>query len=333
MMRYVKPLPEYVKETLKEMHKNHPKSRARMRAHIILLSAEGYQIDEIANIYQIKRDTVCRCLTNWESQGLVGLLDKPKSGRPRVLTPEEEERACELIETDQRNSKKAQVCLEQETGKTISQWTFKRTLKRAGLRWKRMRRSLKKKQDPDRFAQGKKEIAQFKEQEERGEIGLYYFDESGVSTIPEVPYGWQPEGETFEMSSLRSKRINILGFCNRHNDFYYEIVEGWVKSEQVIDCFDSFADRLSKPTVVIVDNASIHTSKKFKAKCAQWATKGLTVYYLPTYSPELNLIEILWRFLKYHWMPLSAYENYKKLKECLIGILSNIGEKYSISFA
>ena len=143
-MRFIPYLSEFSRETLAEMHQKHPKSRARMRAHIILLSAEKYTIEQIAEIYHIQRDTVSICLTRWESNGLVGLLDKPRSGRPRLLTPEEEELALKFIEEDQRNSKKAQSLLQRETGKEISEWTFKRTLKRSGLRWKRMRRSLKK---------------------------------------------------------------------------------------------------------------------------------------------------------------------------------------------
>lgn len=332
-MRFVPQLSEFSQETLTEMHKKHPKNRARMRAHIILMSADRKTIEEIAKIYHIQRDTVSSCLTRWETKGIVGLLDKPKSGRPRLLTAAEEDRALKLIEEDQRNSKKARSLLQEETGKQISEWTFKRTLKRSGLRWKRMRRSLKNKQKPAKVAAGKKEIIQLQEQEDRGEIDLYYFDESGVSTIPEVPYGWQMAGQTVELPSHRSKRVNILGFCNRQNYFYYEIVEGWVESDDVIRCFDNFADSLNKPAVVMVDNASMHTSKKFKTKLAVWKKKGLAVYYLPTYSPELNLIEILWRFLKYHWLPLAAYQSYKKLKENLIDVLDGIGSKYTISFA
>lgn len=143
-MRFIAHLSEFSRETLTQMHQKHPKSRARMRAHIILLSAEKYTIEKIAELYHIQRDTVSTCLTRWESNGLVGLLDKPRSGRPRLLTPEEEELALKFIEEDQRNSKKAQSLLQKETGKEISEWTFKRTLKRSGLRWKRMRRSLKK---------------------------------------------------------------------------------------------------------------------------------------------------------------------------------------------
>lgn len=332
-MRFISPLPEFVEITLTEMRKNHPQRRARMRAHMVLLSAESYKIGEISKIYKVKGDTVRACFTRWETKGLMGLLDRPRSGRPRILTLQEEDRALELIEKDRRNSKQAHGRLQEETKKKISEWTFKRTLKRSGFRWKRMRRSLKNKQNPESVKAGKKEVSQFQEQEDKGNIALYYFDESGVSTIPAVPYGWQLAGETVKLPSHRSRRLNILGFCNRQNDFYYETVEGWVDSDHVINCFDNFADSLAKPTIVIVDNASMHTSKKFKAKLVEWEKKRLTVHYLPTYSPELNLIEIVWRFLKYSWLPLVAYENYKKLKENLITVLDGIGSKYTITFA
>lgn len=154
-----------------------------------------------------------------------------------------------------------------------------------------------------------------------------------MNTIPEIPYGWQPIGTTIELPSTRCKRLNILGFLSCDQQFYYETVDGWVNSEHVIACFDNFAQQLEKPTVVIIDNASIHTSKAFKARAEKWEEAGLTLFYLPTYSPELNLIEILWRFLKYKWIDLSSYESRKKLKQNVIEILDNIGKEYIITFA
>ena len=65
----------------------------------------------------------------------------------------------------------------------------------------------------------------------------------------------------------------------------------------------------------------------------EWETNGLTVKYLPTYSPELNLIEIVWRFIKYSWLPLAAYLSFKNLKNELQMVLDGIGSKYQITFA
>ena len=55
--------------------------------------------------------------------------------------------------------------------------------------------------------------------------------------------------------------------------------------------------------------------------------------HLPPYSSHFNVIEIVWRFLKYEWLPLSAYQSYGKLKKALSSILDGIGTEYTISFA
>lgn len=157
-MRFVTQLSEDSQATLQEMKNYHPNSRVRTRAHVVLLSADGFTRKEISRICKIQRDTVSRILTKWETIGLVGLLDKPRSGRPRILTPEEELLALEYISEDPRNSKKAQIQLQQKTGKEMSQWTFKRTLKRSGLKWKRMRRSVKHKQDIEKVNDGEKKL-------------------------------------------------------------------------------------------------------------------------------------------------------------------------------
>jgi len=54
---------------------------------------------------------------------------------------------------------------------------------------------------------------------------------------------------------------------------------------------------------------------------------------LPPYSPELNLIEILWRRIKYTWLPFSAYACLNALSEALETILSQVGSEYQITFA
>lgn len=81
----------------------------------------------------------------------------------------------------------------------------------------------------------------------------------------------------------------------------------------------------------MIDNASVHNIPKEKR--LELSKKGIEIFELPTYSPELNKAEILWRFIKYKWLDFSCYESYSTLKESLIDILSNIGQKYIINFA
>ncbi len=61
-------------------------------------------------------------------------------------------------------------------------------------------------------------------------------------------------------------------------------------------------------------------------------TKKLEIFWLPTYSPKLNLIEILWKFIKYEWIEIDAYNSLKSLKKYLKKVLDKLGTEYVINF-
>jgi transposase len=67
--------------------------------------------------------------------------------------------------------------------------------------------------------------------------------------------------------------------------------EGTLNSKKIIGIFDKFAKTVTKQTVVVIDNAPVHHSKIFEAKLKEWKQQDLYMYFLPPYSPELNLIE------------------------------------------
>ena len=168
---------------------------------------------------------------------------------------------------------------------------------------------------------------------ETGEHGLYYFDEAGFSLTPSVPYAWQLIGERIEMPSSKSQQSNVLGFMKHdgtHLDPY--VTEGAVNSAVVIACFDNFCKNLTRPTTVVIDNAPIHRSAAFEAMIPEWEANNLFLWFLPPYSPELNLIEILWNQIKYRWLPLDAYDSFEKLNSCLDNILALFGSKFKICF-
>lgn len=128
-MRYITPLTLLEIEDLREIMRNPMNQRESQRAHMLLLSHDGYTIQEIMDIYHVSRDTVSRCFNRWETERLEGLLDKPRSGRPRSLTPSEETKAISILKENPRSIKMAQQNLLDQTGKQVSEWTLKRTAK------------------------------------------------------------------------------------------------------------------------------------------------------------------------------------------------------------
>ena len=332
-MLFVKPLSSEETNTLEEMHKNHQNSAPRARAHAILLNAGGFMLPIIAGILGVCRQTVSTWLHAWEDKGIRGLIDLPRSGRPHILSNELEVKAIEYVEQSPRSLKKVISELSDKFEVKINLSTLKRICKRAGLSWKRMRKSLKSKRNSVLFEECREKLEGLIEQDKEGVIDLYYFDESGFTLEPCVPYAWQPIGKTIGIPSSNSKRLNVLGFINRKCSFTPFVFEGTVSSSVVVACIDKFSETLQRPTTLILDNASIHTSAEFLENIEHWREKGLTILPISPYSPELNIIEILWRKIKYEWMPFTAYQNFKNLKESLSEILANIGKSYLINFS
>lgn len=150
---------------------------------------------------------------------------------------------------------------------------------------------------------------------------------------PYIPYAWQPIGSVIEIpTSTHRRRLNVLGFLNRHNGLYPCVMEGKVDTPVIVECFNQFSTQIKKRTYVLLDNSPLHRSQEFIRHIPQWVKRGLIIKYLPPYSPELNLIEILWRFIKYHWLPFSAYMSFPYLVQAIEDILIRFGTDYTINF-
>ncbi|MDB5033669.1 MAG: transposase [Chlorobi bacterium] len=154
-----------------------------------------------------------------------------------------------------------------------------------------------------------------------------------------MPYAWQKPGASLScLSNSNGHRHTVLGFLSCLGSFRSYMIDGYGTGELIVACIDQFVGCLKRrrhrrPVVLVLDNASLHTSGMFQQRRAVWAKADVNVKYLPQYSPELNMIEILWKRIKYSRLPLDAYENWEKLTESLEHILKNIGRKYQISFS
>ena len=271
----------------------------------------------------------------WEQYQFDGLDDDPRSGRPPKLTEKEQKHAVKLTLKEPRSLRQGLSTIASTVGKIISRDTLKRILTAEGYGWKRLRRSLRSLRDEAEFRAVHAELAAVRAQtlEPARQFDLWYFDEAGFTLTPCVPYAWQKVGQTLELASTHSPRQNILGFFNLQHEFHSFAFEGPINTQTVVHCFTLFRQQLERPAVVVVDNAPIHTSEDFAEQKLLWHEQGLAVKFLPPYCPELNLIELLWRKIKYEWLPLNAYQSFKTMTRTLFEVLRGIGSKYRITFA
>lgn len=157
--------------------------------------------------------------------------------------------------------------------------------------------------------------------------------ESRVSLDPCVPYGWQFAGEDVFMPAAKGAWVNCFALLTRGNDCRFETTRQRITSQFIVEQLERLSFSISEVTVVVLDNARVHTSQQVQERRPFWQQRGLFVFYLPPYSPHLNLAETLWRKLKYEWLQAEDYATADGLFYQVRQALSAVGSMLKIRFS
>jgi transposase len=164
-------------------------------------------------------------------------------------------------------------------------------------------------------------------------IDLYYGDESRVCVQPCVPYGWQFKDELVFMPSSKGAGLNCFALLSRACELLFETTRMRITSEFIIEQLERLSFSIKKMTVLVLDNARVHTSKQVQERRPFWQQRGLFIFYLPPYSPHLNIAERLWRKLKYEWLQPLDYKTTDGLFYQVRQALSAVGKGLKICFS
>jgi transposase len=173
--RFIAKLKKKEKNALNNFVNNSSSSRIRNRAHAVLLSSEGKNTTELTEIFGVHYQTISAWLDRWDNEGIQGMTDKSRSGAPSRLTDSEKKIVLKLLVKHPHSPKLVLTEVTRKLGKTISQWILRQIAKSANMSWKRMRKSLKSKQDKKKFQTAKREIKKLAKQHQEGEIDLVFF--------------------------------------------------------------------------------------------------------------------------------------------------------------
>lgn len=106
-----------------------------------------------------------------------------------------------------------------------------------------------------------------------------------------------------------------------------------INADFIINFFEEFSFQILKQTVVVLDNARIHLAKKVKERIPYWEQRGLFLFFLPPYSPHLNIIERLWKELKSRWIKPDDYTSFDNLRYAIFCCLKNVGRNLRINYS
>ncbi|HSO47995.1 MAG TPA: IS630 family transposase, partial [Rhizobiaceae bacterium] len=279
--------------------------RVALRAQMILLSAQGRSVPDIARLFEVDRKTVRFWMRRFDQHGPSGLYDEPRSGRPRLVTAAVRDKLVELVQQDPA-----------ESGHAVTFWTVamlvlvaaknwsiklsasavRQALHEARLAWSRPRLGMPAKTDPQKAA---KQWAIAQAVIAAGEQGVVlYADESRIQLLPLIRAMWHWVGQQVRVPTPGTNVWRALfGALNLRNGRWHYLVREHVYADDFIVFLEHLLTVYTSETVIlIVDNYSSHTARSVKAWLAEHPR--LQLFYLPTYCSHLNPVEQIWLRLK-----------------------------------
>lgn len=99
---------------------------------------------------------------------------------------------------------------------------------------------------PQLYDYKKEKLQELENLDSKGEIDLYYADESHVCTSGYVPYGWQFQDEDVFVPSEKTARLNIFGMITRNNKYEGFTTRGSINADKVIEFLDQMSWRIKR---------------------------------------------------------------------------------------
>jgi transposase len=182
------------------------------------------------------------------------------------------------------------------------------------------------KADPERQAEFlRDELRPRLEQAERGERAVLFVDAAHFVFGPFLGYVWAAIRLFLPAPSGR-QRYNVLGALDAVTHELTRVVNcSYINAGAVCELLRSLAAGLTGPVTVVLDNARYQRCAAVQELAAGL---GIELLYLPPYSPNLNLIERLWRFVKKECLATRCRADFAGFRAAIDGCLEELPTKH-----
>lgn len=290
------------------------------RARAILLTLSGWSGPRIAEAFGVAENTVRLWRMAFMREGVAALRTSPPRGPAPVKAARALEVAAEVLsvpvaERSNWTLPRLSDEIERRCGVRLSRSRLSVVLRKKGeFRWRRPRHTLKGRQDADAVDRGGLRRKLLKAQAEAGDIALLFGDESEALTHPYLAHVWARRGADLRVpapgQAAKVAMLGVLDWTRRelivHTSRTKRSTDFIALLQEIDRLYGPRPGTVSKPTVLVLDNGPIHTSKATTAALAARA-HWLTIEWLPKYAPELNDIEGVWRDLKRHQLAHQTF--------------------------
>jgi transposase len=317
-------MPELTKEQhikLADVYRTTKDVRIRTRAQIVLLACEQHlSAPDIAAIVREDDETVRRWLKRYLTEGSDGLADRPRTGAPAKTTPAYEEQLLATVRRRPRSLgqpysmwtlQRLAEYMAKQTGMTVSGETVRRLLAKQEIVFSQPQHTISS-PDPD-YASKKQVVEEARDRLKEGDI-FYYADECNVSLLPTLRALWSPKGQQVMIQTPGQQTTYYgIGAVNYYTGETVVQFQRHKRRQEIAQLLEALVEKHPSGTIYVAwDNANTHEDEAIDV-VVQAAQGRLVLLYLPTYSPWLNPIEMLWRHFRREVTHCELFENMQAL--------------------
>ena len=300
---------------------HHPHPRVQLKMEVLWLKSQNLPLKLICKLANISPNTLRTYCEQYQNGG-VEKLKEINFNQPKSELESHKMTIRQYLEVNPpANINQAAQQIENLTGIKRSPSQIRKFLKSIGMRCLKVG-AIPAKADPMVQEEYKRDKLEPRLEEARqGKRAVFFVDAAHFVMGAFLGMIWCFQ-RLFIKSPSGRKRFNVLGALNA---ITHEIIlvtnDSYITATQVCELLQKLADRgLSIPITLVLDNARYQ-----KCRVVQDLAKLLEIelLYLPTYSPNLNLIERLWKFVKKKCLYGKYYEDFTQFSSAISGCLTD----------
>ncbi len=268
----------------------------------------GESAAEVTRNFGLGEKSIFRWLKIAREKGLDALAPKARTGRNRMLSPQEEQEVKHwIINGDPRQHGfdfglwTRQIVAELISEKFEIEMSLSgvgKLLKRLGLTPQKPLRRAYERDDKAVEEWVATVYPRVKKIAKKTGAEIFWLDEASIRSDDPLQRTWGEKGKTpVVKTSGQRQSINAISALSNKGGFWYHVYKGKFTGDKCVDCFKRFMRNRKSPVIIIVDGHPVHKSKKVMSYIESLEGK-LEIVFLPPYAPDLNPDELVWNQMR-----------------------------------
>jgi transposase len=319
------------KDALHYWRFHHPHPRVQLKMEALYLKSQGLAPEAICRLCAIAKPTFYRYLHAYRKGGIEKLTEVPFARRPSPLTDYRASIEADLRQRPPTSVAEAAARIAALTGLQRGPTQVRRFLKSLGMKPRKVGQIPAKAEVTVQEAFKTEQLEPRLEEAKSGQRVVFFMDAAHFVFAPFLGLVWCFE-RLFVKAPSGRHRLNVLAALNATTRDLFTVRNlTYITSETVCELLRLLAGaHPGVPITIVLDNARYQRCALVQSLAQRL---GIELLFLPAYSPNLNLIERFWKFVKKQCLYSKYYADHHAFQHAIIACIEQAPDKHKEELA